>query len=92
MLCRCVRQSITKTYPSMTSPSTRRGARSRKSAGRKSRKTGPNWCAKLSNRCGSSVRGTIDVSRFQKLTGNGRLIGASTSSRPDPPNQLRKNG
>ena len=35
MLCRCVRQSITKTYPSMTSPITRSRAPLEKECGEK---------------------------------------------------------
>ncbi len=92
MLCRCVMHITRKAYATTASPSTRRGARSSRSAGKKSKKTGPNWCAKLSNRSGSRVSGTIAPSKLQKFTASGRLIGASTSSSPAPPNQALKNG
>ena len=43
---------------------TRRGVRSKKSAGRNRRKTGPNWCEKLSKRPGSMESGTMASSRL----------------------------
>ncbi len=89
MLCRWVTQSVRNAYPIATTCQTDRGGRSQSRGGRNSKKTGPNWCAKLSNRSGSSVIGPKAVRTLPGVTAIGRLIGSSTSSIPAPPNTWR---